>query len=67
MALMNFLGRKPQLKWQKLRSDNKRVPDLYRSAVHGGWLICNGDTGGLTFIPDPHYEWDGESYPIFEK
>lgn len=64
--LSNPFTKKPKLDWQKLKSTNRAVPHLYRSAVFGGWLVSNGYEGALTFIPDPEHKWDGESYPIIE-
>lgn len=65
MSLLSF-KQHPKLEWQKLKSKNKKVPDLYRSPIFGGWLISNGDYGAITFIPDPNHKWDGESYPILD-
>lgn len=60
-----FGGSTPKLEWQKLKSKQKNVPDLYRSPVFGGWLISsNGERSALVFIPDPDHEWDGNSYPM---
>ena len=56
----------PVLNWQKLKSrNNKHTPELYRTAVPGGWLISQSETGGLVFIPDPNHEWDGDSLPTY--
>ncbi len=71
MALSKFLfgggsRRTPVLEWQKLKSrNNKHTPELYRTAVPGGWLISQSETGGLVFIPDPNHEWDGDSLPTY--
>lgn len=55
----------PKLEWQKLKSKQKNVPDLYRSAVPGGWLMTSGgDHAALVFIPDADHEWDGNSFPV---
>jgi hypothetical protein len=39
--------------------------DLYRAKVPGGWLIYidRVEHSGLTFLPDPNHEWDGNSLP----
>lgn len=67
MKFKLFSNNSPKLEWQKLKSRQKNVPDLYRSAVIGGWLITSGGEGApLTFIPDPEHEWDGSSYPLHE-
>ncbi len=56
--------RTPVLEWQKLKSrNNKHTPELYRTAVPGGWLISQSETGGLVFLPDPDHDWDGDSLP----
>lgn len=38
---------------------------VQRAKVPGGWLITTwlGDSGGVTFLPDPDHEWDGNSLP----
>lgn len=56
----------PKLLWQKLESNYKQAPILYRTAIEGGWLISNVQ-GTLIFIPDPDHEWDGNSYPIYKE
>lgn len=68
MKLNFFGGNSPKLDWQKLKSRQKQIPDLYRCAVPGGWLIGSGEGGALAFIPDPEHQWDGESVqPAEEK
>ena len=58
--------RTPVLEWQKLKSrNNKYTPELYRTAVPGGWLISQSLTGGLVFLPDPDHEWDGDSLSLY--
>ena len=58
--------RTPVLEWQKLKSrNNKYTPELYRTAVPGGWLISQSLTGGLVFLPDPEHEWDGDSLTLY--
>ena len=54
----------PKLQWQKLRSGHRKVVDMYRSPVVGGWLITNGENGALVFIPDPEHHWNGASFPL---
>lgn len=62
MALINDpFNKSPKLEWQKLKSNNCNVPDVYRTPVFGGWLISHGWEGGLSFVPDPNHQWDGES------
>lgn len=63
---LNLFGKNiPKLEWQKLKSRHKHVPDLYRSPIPGGWLLCTGgDYASLVFIPDAHHEWDGDSWPL---
>ena len=71
MALVKLLfgggnRRTPVLEWQKLKSrNNKYTPELYRTAVPGGWLISQSLTGGLVFLPDPEHEWDGDSLTLY--
>ena len=62
MKFSLFGGNTPKLEWQKLKSKHKNVPDLYRSAVHGGWLIgSDKEAFSLVFLPDPDHQWDGAS------
>lgn len=61
--LPNIFSQAPKLDWQKLKSTERAVGDMYRSPIFGGWLITNAD-GSLVFVPDPEHKWDGESYPI---
>lgn len=62
------------LKFEKLKgvkkTDETRTRRIwsikfYRSMVPGGWLVfCRGSSeGGMTFIPDPNHQWDGNSLP----
>jgi hypothetical protein len=39
---------------------------LRRAPVPGGWLVTLrlNEGGGLTFVPDPHHEWDGGSVDV---
>jgi len=41
-------------------------PLIKRAKIPGGWLVwCDGGLkGGLTFVPDPNHEWDGNSLPL---
>jgi hypothetical protein len=41
---------------------------LYRAKVPGGWLVLavlglTGESGTITFYPDPGHAWDGSSLP----
>lgn len=59
--MMNWLHKNtPKLEWQRLKSSRKNVPDAYRCAIEGGWLLRHGEQ--TLFIADPHHEWDGNSY-----
>lgn len=63
------------LVWQNI--DNTLGSRVYRAKFSGGWLVAFFDYaswndagsgygygyGGLTFIPDPNHEWDGNSLP----
>jgi len=42
-----------------------RAPDIFRSKIPGGWLIflSLSNINGVTFLPDPEHEWDGNSLP----
>jgi hypothetical protein len=53
-------GGKVQYKviWDKLSSEVA----LRRAKIPGGWLIA-GAGDGITFLPDPAHEWNGESLP----
>lgn len=65
MKFKLFSTSTPKLEWQKLKSKHKNVPDLYRSAVPGGWLMASGgEHPSLVFIPDTDHDWDGNSYPL---
>jgi len=50
--------------WEPLRSDGG-PHGLCRAAVPGGWLVAFNspvpNAGGLTFVPDPSHDWDGDS------
>jgi hypothetical protein len=62
-----------RINWEHIRSEwpggNRTIaspPDnVFRARVRGGWLVFaeNGiaESSGLTFIPDPDHEWDGNS------
>lgn len=58
-----FIGSSPKLSWQRLKSKQKHVHDLYRTPVTGGWLITDNH-GGMTFIPDENHFWDGDSLSL---
>ncbi|MBF9000558.1 hypothetical protein [Vibrio nitrifigilis] len=56
----------PVLVWEELK--NKGGPRYsYRTKIPGGWLIatCEADSDGIgsgvTFIPDPDHQWNGNS------
>lgn len=61
----------PILKWEALKGeegmwrkgDSGIISHTYRTKVPGGWLILasNAAGSGLTFMPDPQHEWDGNS------
>jgi len=34
---------------------------LYRARIPGGWLLATRPHDNVTFVPDPHHEWDGSS------
>lgn len=55
----------PVIKWEPLKNEGSswEIKWTYRTKVPGGWLIsAGGDTGnGVTFLPDPKHEWDGNS------
>ncbi len=38
---------------------------IARAKVPGGWLIASavGQSGAVTFYPDPEHKWDGTSLP----
>jgi hypothetical protein len=55
---------------------NEPFFSLRRSKIAGGWLVIfyryefSGDPGdggagfgGMTFVPDPNHQWDGNSLP----
>lgn len=54
----------PKLEWQKMKSGHRKVADMYRSPVVGGWLITNANNESLVFIPDPEHRWNGASFPV---
>lgn len=52
------------LNWEKIKNSHYNyTDDSYRAKVPGGWLIMvRGSTApGLTFLPDPNHQWDGNS------
>jgi len=48
------------LNWGKIKNRNYTYNDLYRAKVFGGWLVAVS-SGGVTFLPDPDHQWDGNS------
>jgi hypothetical protein len=56
----------PVLFWQKLTSESG-PRHTCRAKIPGGWLLAvreygvDGIGAGVTFIPDPNHEWDGNS------
>ena len=56
-----------KLIWEHIDSDMKEgssklltAPLCKRTKIIGGWLVFvrgDGHSGGLTFIPDPNYQW----------
>jgi hypothetical protein len=56
----------PAIIWETI--EIKSDPTVLRSKILGGWLVfiyIDGGTGigGVTFVPDPQYCWDGGSLP----
>ncbi|MDR9768112.1 hypothetical protein RJP56_18790 [Shewanella baltica] len=55
----------PVLNWEALKNNGGLGSSkyTYRTKVLGGWLISSfvSEGMGLTFIPDPKHEWDGNS------
>lgn len=60
----------PTLKWQKIKNTgplSAERAETYRTQVPGGWLLSLTDANGtgrgigITFVPDPNHEWDGNS------
>ena len=55
-----------ELKWEKVMT-NHIQQEHFRAKVPGGWLVkwskiygvreSTRDPSGLTFVPDPKYEW----------
>lgn len=58
-----------ELVWESLIDVRQPLYGLgtWRAKVPGGWLVTvrsnGGKSGGLTFYPDPHHQWDGGSLP----
>lgn len=56
---------KKKLCFEQLESNVYSFQEIYRTKVPGGWLVVikgtSGEGVGLTFYPDPNYEWDGSS------
>lgn len=42
-------------------SSNSATFSLYRAKVPGGWLVASRPSDTVTFVPDPHHQWDGGS------
>ncbi|MCL1067216.1 hypothetical protein L2735_10395 [Shewanella olleyana] len=56
----------PTIFWETLKNkgENGSSQFTYRAKVPGGWLISSASANhgiGLTFIPDPNHDWDGNS------
>lgn len=56
----------PILNWEEIinkDAHSQSSDSTYRTKVPGGWLMSALVTrdSGLTFIPDPDHEWDGNS------
>jgi len=57
------------LKWEKLNDEFPRgyTHKTWRAKIPLGWLVrdsCSGgggSHGGVTFVPDPNHQWDGNS------
>lgn len=54
--------------WEELENENDPIIHIFRAKIPGGWLLnlkestsSRGAAIGLTFIPDPNHEWDGNS------
>ena len=47
-----------KLLWEMIEAEPS-YRKIERAKVLGGWLIRMevGDGGGITFVPDPNYEW----------
>tara|TARA_B110000014_G_C19680673_1_gene357042 strand:- start:308 stop:478 length:171 start_codon:yes stop_codon:yes gene_type:complete len=49
-----------KLEWENLEKVGFYGPNIQRTRVGDGWLVCTNQ-GGLTYIPDKHLsdsEWD---------
>ena len=48
-----------KLVWEMVDADPS-YRKIERAKVPGGWLIRMevGDSGGITFVPDPNHEWE---------
>jgi len=54
------------IEFEMLKSSGKggtSPGNIYRSKVPGGWLVAleSSDSSGLTFMPDPEHQWNGDS------
>lgn len=53
-----------KLHWEKIGTDTFFIGyQLLRANLVGGWLTATSMSGAITFYPDPHHEWDGNSLP----
>ncbi len=58
-----------KLNWEDIDTEKRFA--VKRAKIPGGWLVWVSEAppmtsptaGGLTFIPDPKHEWDGNSLP----
>jgi len=50
-----------KVEWEKVKVKSW-LNAMRRAKVPGGWLVWiqEGFAGGLTFLPDPNYEWNPE-------
>jgi hypothetical protein len=48
-----------KLEWEMVEAEPS-YRKIERAKVPGGWLIRMevGNSGGITFVPDPNYEWE---------
>lgn len=56
------------LQWEEIEGE-RGVNRVERTKVPGGWLVrwhyddYQFPWAGMTFVPDPDHEWDGNSLP----
>ncbi len=52
-------------KWEQLKdeTDGQKRDYTQRAKIPGGWLVKSKYIHGvgLTFVPDPNHQWDGNS------